>query len=780
MFLTEKKNSNGLYYLYLMDSSWDPAAKRTKIRIVESFGKVDDFKREKPAQYAELVEKYGNKKNRYQAEKEHALRKFIKDGEQASESLDLLSGVKYLMPQRIAHLVIRRLWTDTLQMPKFFDYLISYQSIAAEDSISDIALYFSMLKMVYPSSYLEGMEISPRFLGDPMSDTSMDDVYRCLHLLSDYKDSIMRHLNKRIDEEAPRKKSLLFFDCTNCYFETPYNDIYWNRRKAQRILRKLLRKEDNSLKDLSNKDLNQIIDNDPCLTARLEQIIDSFGEPVRMHGPSKEKRNDLPLVSIALVVDEHAIPIDFKVFPGNVAETSTMIDIVRALKEKHGISNAILIADSALNGTKNLSKLLDEKIGFSVAKSALSFSKDIRNSELNLGTFKPIKDEAGNDTSALYKIIDYHNVKYDPFERGQNGRCAKYAIDCKMMITFSEDRRKRDLAVLEENISRAVLAVDRHEQIQLATSGWKQFVLTGPSQQNDETNKGTKQDETDSGNQNGQNDSKGGSEKQVSAAANKPDAADSSKDTDTHDEQSAETHSDKNDKRQKKSKQGEKDKTKSKDKCSEKQIAAGPQIAVALNKESIEKRRKCAGFAGILFHEPPGSNMKLTASCVSSLYHQLVQIEECFKIMKSDFEIRPVYVREKQSIQGHVLLCIIALIMIRIIQRKMAKEGYSMTAQQLQKLLQELQLMALTLDGRHFIYMNTMEAHKRNCLSSADKPGKKTAEYDIRNKLLNILGCELDDISTLEQIRKGFKIKSLNRSEYQNALIKKYYCATAP
>ena len=252
------------------------------------------------------------------------------------------------------------------------------------------------------------------------------------------------------------------------------------------------------MKDLSNKDLNQIIDNDPCLTARLEQIIDSFGEPVRMHGPSKEKRNDLPLVSIALVVDEHAIPIDFKVFPGNVAETSTMIDIVRALKEKHGISNAILIADSALNGTKNLSKLLDEKIGFSVAKSALSFSKDIRNSELNLGTFKPIKDEAGNDTSALYKIIDYHNVKYDPSERGQNGRCAKYAIDCKMMITFSEDRRKRDLAVLEENISRAVLAVDRHEQIQFATSGWKQFVLTGPSQQNDETNKGTKQDETDS------------------------------------------------------------------------------------------------------------------------------------------------------------------------------------------------------------------------------------------------------------------------------------------
>ena len=58
MFLTEKKNSNGLYYLYLMDSSWDPAAKRTKIRIVESFGKVDDFKREKPEQYAELVEKY--------------------------------------------------------------------------------------------------------------------------------------------------------------------------------------------------------------------------------------------------------------------------------------------------------------------------------------------------------------------------------------------------------------------------------------------------------------------------------------------------------------------------------------------------------------------------------------------------------------------------------------------------------------------------------------------------------------------------------------------------
>ncbi|MBQ3641410.1 IS1634 family transposase [bacterium] len=733
MFLSEKKNSNGLYYLYLMDSSYNATTKRSVLRVVQNFGRAEDFKKDKPDEYAKLVEKYGNKKDRAQSDQEKVIRQFITEGEQAADCMDLLSKIKYVMPQNITNLVLRKLWYQDLQMPKFFDYLTRHEALGIEYSISDIAFYFSMLKLMYPSSYLEGLELSPRFLGDPVADYTSDDVYRCLHVLAEYKDSIMQHVNKKIDVLVPREKTLLFFDCTNCYFETPYNDTYWNRKKAYRILRRKLRKENKKFKELPDKELNRIIDDTPAYTAMLEQIIDSLGDPLRMHGPSKERRVDLPLVSIALVVDEHAIPIDFMVFPGNQAETSTLIEIVRDVKVKHDIRNAVLVADGALNGTKNLSKLLEEGLGFSVAKSALTFSDKLRESELDLDTFEIMNDEAGNPTSMRYKIVDYHNVKYDMNEKDKNGKSTKYTIDCKMMITFSEDRQKRDLAIIEDNVRLAEAAVEKHEQMQVSTNGWKQYVRIGdPSQLNEPD----------------------------TTTENKADNAENEQQKDNGPDTSSEKSSDsvQNSEKEKKKKECKK------------------QIALSLNEDAISKRKQCAGFAGILYHEPPDSTDEFTPAYVSSLYHQLVQIEECFRIMKNDFEIRPVYVREDQSIKGHVLICVLALIMIRLIQRKFMEEGYSVTAQQLQKILLDLKLMTLSFDGKNCLFLKSLEVEKRNCLRT-EKESKDLSEKEIGEKMMKIMNCEMEhSINTLEQIRKCFHLKSLKCSEYQSELMNKYYC----
>ena len=76
-----------------------------------------------------------------------------------------------------------------------------------------------------------------------------------------------------------------------------------------------------------------------------------------------------------------------------------------------------------------------------------------------------VEDEAGNDTSLLYKIVDYKNTKYDRTELTTEGKSTKYVINCKLMITFSKDRYNRDMAVLEDNINRAKKAVDTKEQI---------------------------------------------------------------------------------------------------------------------------------------------------------------------------------------------------------------------------------------------------------------------------------------------------------------------------
>ena len=52
------------------------------------------------------------------------------------------------------------------------------------------------------------------------------------------------------------------------------------------------------------------------------------------------------------------------------------------------------------------------------------------------------------------------------------------------------------------------------------------------------------------------------------------------------------------------------------------------------------------------------------------------EIEECFRIMKTDFKARPVYLQTEEHIRAHFLTCFIALIVYRILEKKL-QEAYS-------------------------------------------------------------------------------------------------------
>ena len=47
------------------------------------------------------------------------------------------------------------------------------------------------------------------------------------------------------------------------------------------------------------------------------------------------------------------------------------------------------------------------------------------------------------------------------------------------------------------------------------------------------------------------------------------------------------------------------------------------------------------------------------------------QIEACFRIMKTDFEARPVYVRREDCIQAHFLICFLSLLVYRLLEKKL-------------------------------------------------------------------------------------------------------------
>jgi IS4 transposase len=97
------------------------------------------------------------------------------------------------------------------------------------------------------------------------------------------------------------------------------------------------------------------------------------------------------------------------------------------------------------------------------------------------------------------------------------------------------------------------------------------------------------------------------------------------------------------------------------------EVAEG--VAMSLDIERIAEEEKYDGYYSIVTSEKEISDKE-----IRDIYKGLWEIEESFKIIKSEFKARPVYLRMQEHINAHFLICFIALLIIRIIEHKTAKK----------------------------------------------------------------------------------------------------------
>jgi len=81
--------------------------------------------------------------------------------------------------------------------------------------------------------------------------------------------------------------------------------------------------------------------------------------------------------------------------------------------------------------------------------------------------------------------------------------------------------------------------------------------------------------------------------------------------------------------------------------------------------EKVAEYRKSLGYYQIITSE-----LKMSPQDVIDKYHGLTQIEDQFRVMKGTLETRPVFVRTPEHINAHLLTCMIALVIMRVIQKK--------------------------------------------------------------------------------------------------------------
>ena len=88
-----------------------------------------------------------------------------------------------------------------------------------------------------------------------------------------------------------------------------------------------------------------------------------------------------------------------------------------------------------------------------------------------------------------------------------------------------------------------------------------------------------------------------------------------------------------------------------------------------LDEEKIKEEEKFDGYYSIVTSELEMDDLQMR-----KVYRGLATIEESFKITKSDFTSRPVFVRTNDHIDAHFATCFVALLLIRLLQAKLGKK----------------------------------------------------------------------------------------------------------
>jgi hypothetical protein len=86
---------------------------------------------------------------------------------------------------------------------------------------------------------------------------------------------------------------------------------------------------------------------------------------LRKVGMSKEHRVD-PQVQVGLLVDPAGFPLEVHLFEGNTAETTTILPVLQAFQQRHGVTGMVVVADAGMLSAGNLNAIEDAGFSFIV------------------------------------------------------------------------------------------------------------------------------------------------------------------------------------------------------------------------------------------------------------------------------------------------------------------------------------------------------------------------------------------------------------------------------
>ena len=259
-------------------------------------------------------------------------------------------------------------------------------------------------RILFPSSKRSCLELSPKLYEQPQFE--IQHVYRALSVLAKEMDFVQAELYKNSKEVAKRSDGVLYYDCTNYFFETESE------------------------------------------------------EGLKQYGCSKEHRPS-PIVGMGLFMDRSGLPLAFSLMPGNQNEQLSLQPLEKKIMRDFGMSKFVVCTDSGLSSEANRKFNNWGNRCFITTQSIKKMKKSLRDWALDTegwhlpgskGThsIKDLEDTPENRSKIFYKqrYVEGYDEERD-IEFNQT-----------LIVTFSLKYRLYQRRVREGQIERAIEMVN--------------------------------------------------------------------------------------------------------------------------------------------------------------------------------------------------------------------------------------------------------------------------------------------------------------------------------
>ena len=383
LIISKSKNSKSLY----IQKSFRKNGKSTS-KIVRKLGTMEELLPKHNNSEDEVIA-WGRKIAKKMTEEEKRDKDIVLISLSQSKLLEPMKQTSYnggyLFLQDIFHsLKLDKICRDIQDEYKF------------EYDLADVLSRLIYSRIIYPSSKLSTFEDSKNFIEQPTFE--LHDIYRSLDVLAEKCDAIQEFLYENSKKVVNRNTSVLYYDCTNYFFE-----IEEERGNCR-------------------------------------------------YGKSKEHR-PLPIIQMGLLMDGNGFPLSFVIFPGNENEQPSLIPVEKKIIKDFGITKFVVCTDAGLASKENREFNIQKNCSYIVTQSLKKVKKHIKDWALNTEGWTK-GDSTGLDISSVMKAIDDGETFEDGIwykERWIN----ENGIEQRIIVSFSPKYRAYQRYIRSRQIERA-------------------------------------------------------------------------------------------------------------------------------------------------------------------------------------------------------------------------------------------------------------------------------------------------------------------------------------